>query len=255
MDDVILCFKDEAEQLYVSSARYDLLNKLHQSSNKMESALTIAENKDRIHLRNTEYQWARSLEYAGEISDAVNKFEQANTHRYDVPRLLIEHPKDLEAYISKSGDSELLKWWGQYVESQGDMGPALKYYQQANDVYSQVRVLCFLGEEAKAAEIARIGSDKAACYHMARHYETNGDMDAAVGFFIKANAYSNAVRLCKEHGLTEELWNIGMVAGKREKIECAKYLEHDQPNKAVLLYQRAGKYCLTCSAGRGGIYI
>lgn len=39
----------------------------------------------------------------------------------------------------------------------------------------------------------------------------------------------------------EELWNIGIVAGNREKLECAKYFEeHDALDKAVILYHRAG---------------
>lgn len=70
------------------------------------------------------------------------------------------------------------------------MATAYKFYEQAGDLYSQVRALCFLGDESKAAELARSGTNKAACYHMARHYETHSNIDAAVGFFIKANAYS-----------------------------------------------------------------
>lgn len=83
------------------------------------------------------------------------------------------------------------------MESLGEMAAAYKFYEQAGDLYSQVRTLCFLGEESKAAELARSGTNKAACYHMARHYETNGNIDAAVGFFIKANAYSKfSINLC-----------------------------------------------------------
>jgi intraflagellar transport protein 140 len=88
------------------------------------------------------------------------------------------------------GFRDLLKWWGQYVESQGEMQAALKIYNNAGDIYSQVRVLCFLGEESRAAELARSGRDKAAFYHMARFYETTGNFEEAVNFFTKANAYS-----------------------------------------------------------------
>lgn len=70
------------------------------------------------------------------------------------------------------------------------MATALKIYSKANEVYSQVRVLCYLGEESKAADLARQSSDKAAFYHMARHYETVGNNENAINFFVKANAYS-----------------------------------------------------------------
>lgn len=80
------------------------------------------------------------------------------------------------------------------MESQGEMQLALKIYSSANDVYSQVRVLCFLGQESRAAELARSGHDKAAFYHMARFYETLGNYEEAVNFFTKANAYSKFSR-------------------------------------------------------------
>lgn len=135
----------------------------------------------------------------------------------------------------------MLKWWGQYVESQGDMNSALKIYASADDIYSQVRVLCFLGKESMAADLARSNNDKAAYYHMARFYETIGNFEEAVNFFTKATAYCNAVRLCKENNMSEELWNLGIVVSNREKIECAKYFEEQNDlEKAVVLYHRGG---------------
>lgn len=41
--------------------------------------------------------------------------------------------------------------------------------------------------------------------------------------------------------MDDDLWNIGMVAGKREKIECAKYFEENgNLERATVLYHRAG---------------
>ncbi|XP_022916343.2 intraflagellar transport protein 140 homolog [Onthophagus taurus] len=232
---------DEAEQLYIQCERYDLLNKLLQTRNKMEEALSLAEKKDRIHLRNTQYLYGKELELKGNIKEAITHYELANTHRQDVPRMLLDDPERLKSYMMQTNDAEMLKWWGQNIESQGDMGNALKIYVKAGDVYSQVRVLCFMNEEAKAAELARRSNDKAAFYHMARHYETIGNIEEAVSFFIKANAYSNAVRLCKENNLSDELWNIGTVSTNRDKIECAKHLESiGFSEKSAILYHRAG---------------
>lgn len=47
-----------------------------------------------------------------------------------------------------------------------------------------------MGEESRAADLTRSNADKAAFYHMARHYETTNNIDEAVNFFNKANAYS-----------------------------------------------------------------
>ncbi|KAF5302514.1 hypothetical protein FQR65_LT00886 [Abscondita terminalis] len=232
---------EEAEQLYIQCERYDLLNKFYQSSNKMEKALKIAETKDRIHLKNTEHLWAKSLEENGEIREAVRRYENANTHFQEVPRMLIDQPDQLEVYMSNTTEPELLRWWGQYVESQGDMSGALKIYARAGDIYNQVRTLCFMEEESRAADLTRSNNDKAACYHMARHYETMNNIEEAVDFFKKANAYSNAVRLCKENNMTEDLWNIGLVAGRQDQLECAKYFEEiGDSEKSIIFYHRAG---------------
>ncbi|CAG9773857.1 unnamed protein product [Ceutorhynchus assimilis] len=232
---------EEAEQLYVQAERYDLLNKLLRCRNKMEEAHELAQSKDRINLRNTEYAWAKQLEKSGNFKEAAVRFEKAGTHRYDIPRMLSENPQQLVAYMSRTQDKEMLKWWGQYVESQGEMSAALKIYSTAGDVYSQVRVLCFLNEETRAAELAKASSDKAAFYHMARYYETIGQIQEAVDFYIRATAYSNAVRLAKEHNLSDELWSLGLTVSNRDKIEIAKYFE-EQNNleNAVVLYHRGG---------------
>ena len=52
----------------------------------------------------------------------------------------------------------------------------------------------------KAAEIANASGDKAACYHLARQYENIDNIPEAIHFFSKAQAYSNAIRICKEQG-------------------------------------------------------
>lgn len=41
--------------------------------------------------------------------------------------------------MQSTNDPKMLKWWGQYVESSGDMDGALAIYQKADDWYSQVK--------------------------------------------------------------------------------------------------------------------
>ena len=49
----------------------------------------------------------------------------------------------------------------------------------------------------QAAEICNETGDRASCYHLARQYE-NGDMiKEAIHFFTRAQAYGNAIRLCR----------------------------------------------------------
>ena len=56
---------EEAEALYRSCGRHDLLNELYQASGKWEKALELAESHDRIHLKATHYTYARSPEAEG----------------------------------------------------------------------------------------------------------------------------------------------------------------------------------------------
>lgn len=113
------------------------------------------------------------------------------------------------------------------MESQSDMESALKYYALAQDYFSLVRVHCFQGNIQKvkaacfhllpefsflggawtqskavqfplqAAEIANETGNGAASYHLARQYESQEDIRQAVHFYSRAQAFNNAIRLCK----------------------------------------------------------
>ena len=39
---------------------------------------------------------------------------------------------------------------------------------------------------------------RSACYHLARQYENIDNIAEAIHFFTRAQAYSNAIRICKE---------------------------------------------------------
>lgn len=45
--------------------------------------------------------------------------------------------------MQNTTDTNLLKWWAQYIESTGDMESAFKIYQKADDWFSQVHIMHF----------------------------------------------------------------------------------------------------------------
>uniref|UniRef100_A0A8D8LS96 Intraflagellar transport protein 140 homolog n=1 Tax=Cacopsylla melanoneura TaxID=428564 RepID=A0A8D8LS96_9HEMI len=232
----------EAESLYKSCGRYDLLNKLYQRRGMWEEAIEVAETNDRINLKNTYHRYGKSLELKGDIDRAIRNFEKAETHRTHVPRMLLDNPDKLEKYIAQSKDPVLLKWWAQYVESTEDMSLAMKYYEEARDYLSMVRVLCFLQDFDRAAQLANSSGDSSAAYHLARQYENNGQFEEAIHFYTVAGSCGNAIRLCKEQAMDDQLWNLALSAGPGEQIEAATYLEGIEPDKAVLLYHKAGAF-------------
>ncbi|XP_072288246.1 intraflagellar transport protein 140 homolog, partial [Pyxicephalus adspersus] len=95
---------EDAEHLYKTCKRYDLLNKLYQAWGQWQKAIEIAENHDRVHLRTTYYQYAKHLEVLGDRNASLNYYEKSDTHRFEVPRMLLDNPQDLESYINKKKD-------------------------------------------------------------------------------------------------------------------------------------------------------
>ncbi|CAM9937918.1 intraflagellar transport protein 140 homolog isoform X2 [Lampetra fluviatilis] len=239
-----LGLKDEAEQLYKSCKRYDLLNQFYQATGQWQKAVETAETNDRVHLRTTYFNKAKYLEETGDFDAAITYYEKSETHKFEVPRMLFEDQHALENYINKNKDASLLKWWAQYLESTGAMDAALKAYESAHDYLSLVRVYCFLGNTQKASEIASETGNKAASYHLARQYEAQDDFKQAINFYTRAQAFNNAIRLCKEHKLDDQLMNLALLSTPEDMMDTAQYYEENgnQMDRAVMLYHKAGHF-------------
>ncbi|XP_055684546.1 intraflagellar transport protein 140 homolog [Lutzomyia longipalpis] len=232
---------EEAEALYKKCGRYDLLNRLLQACGRFEEALQIAEQCDRVHLKNTYFKYAEWLRESGDIDGAIKFFDKSLNSTHNITQMLIDDPVALRQYMMNTTDTNLLKWWGQYIESTGDMETAFKIYQKADDWFSQVRILCFLGQLSRAETTARHSGDHAACYHLARHYENIGRPQEAIQFYTRAQTYGNAVRICRENDLREDLWTVANAARGRDKAAAASYFEEcGEFKRAVELYHRSG---------------
>lgn len=83
---------EEAESLYKKCGRYDLLNRLLQACGRFDDALKIAEQLDRVHLKNTYYKYAEHLKGEGEVQQALNYYGKANNPTHNVTQMLIEDP-------------------------------------------------------------------------------------------------------------------------------------------------------------------
>ncbi|XP_033373821.1 intraflagellar transport protein 140 homolog isoform X4 [Parus major] len=190
------------------------------------------------------YLTAGDMDEAFKSIKLIKSYEESDTHRFEVPRMLSEDLQALENYINKMKDKSLWRWWAQYLESQSDMESALKYYALAQDYFSLVRVHCFQGNIQKAAEIANETGNGAASYHLARQYESQEDIKQAVHFYSRAQAFNNAIRLCKANNLDDQLMNLALLSSPEDMIEAACYYEEkgDQMDRAVMLYHKAGHF-------------
>ncbi|KAK7111421.1 intraflagellar transport protein 140 homolog [Littorina saxatilis] len=235
---------EDGERLLKNCKRYDLLNEYYQSRGQWGKALETAEMYDRIHLRTTYYNYARHLEERGDTNGAIPNYEKSETHRFEVPRMLVDDPDQLEEYVSKSKDKTLRRWWAQFMESTGDMDGAIQYYETAQDFFSLVRVHCYCGDMEKAAKVCNDTGDKAACYYLARQYENQDQIKEAIHFFTRAQAFGSAIRLCKEHGFEDQLVNLALMGRPEDMMEAARYYEqrHETMDRAVMLYHKAGNF-------------
>lgn len=87
-----------------------------------------------------------------------------------------------------------------------------------------------MGQFSKADTIARQCGDRAV-----------GKYQEAIQFYTRAQTYSNAVRICKENDLQDELWTVANSARSRDKAIAAAYYEENGIYKnAVELYHRSG---------------
>eukprot|EP00698_Gefionella_okellyi_P002980 TRINITY_DN12813_c0_g1_i1.p1 TRINITY_DN12813_c0_g1~~TRINITY_DN12813_c0_g1_i1.p1 ORF type:complete len:1394 (-),score=371.65 TRINITY_DN12813_c0_g1_i1:33-4172(-) len=236
---------EDAEKLYTQCNRYDLLNLLQQAAGKWDRAIKTAETHDRIHLRTTHFSHAKHLESIGDVTHAIKEYELAEAHRREVPRMLFELDRtdELGKYVTASGDKELMKWWAQFMESHGSFQDALRFYQQAEDHLSVVRVLCFQGQVAQAAQLALESNSPAACYHLARQYEQNDPpmVKEAMDLYTRAGRVNHAIRLAKQCEMTHELLQLAVQAPPASQVDAAKYFQElGIYDKAVFLYHKGG---------------
>ncbi|EGI69578.1 PREDICTED: intraflagellar transport protein 140 homolog [Acromyrmex echinatior] len=231
----------DAERLFREAKRLDLLGRLYEGRNKFKEAIELASNENKIREKTSYYNYARALEQQDRVAEAIDMYTKADCHRFEVPRMLLMRPRELLTYLNNSEEPEIKNWHAQYTESTGDMETALHLYEQAKDTLSMTRLLCYFDRENEVCELVTRTNHSAAAYHLAAHYESKNNVVQAIHFYTIARAYTNAIRLCKEHDMLEELWPLTILAPRNSQIDVAKFYENnDQPDRAVLLYHKAG---------------
>lgn len=239
-----LGLRNDAARLYRECGRFDLLNELYQAAGEWYLALDTAERYDRIHLRSTHHRYALHLESLGQYDAAARHFELADTHRREVPRMLVEREEQaaLERYVMRSDDTELLKWWAGYCESLCHFDSAQTCYTKASDFYNLVRVACFENDIERAADLVDDSRSAAAAYRLARHLEGRGDINEAIQYFARSGCYNHAIRLARQYGLDTDLMQFCIKARPSLQVDCASYFERKgEYEKAVQLYQKGGE--------------
>ena len=166
---------DDAQEIYELNGRKDLVNSLYQYTGKWESSL---DSENSIGQRKEFFKYATYLSSIGDIIGSIAALEKAGNSHIQIPRMLykIQKLEQLKEYIDAKDDSNLYKWWGQYMESVGNIEESIKYYEKANDTLSLSRMYCFTGELEKAVQLVESSNNVTASYHLARYFEDNNQV-------------------------------------------------------------------------------
>ncbi|KAJ2999283.1 hypothetical protein HDV02_003216 [Globomyces sp. JEL0801] len=233
---------DEAQDIWTETKNFGGLSTFYQASGKWEKAIETAASKDRPSLPVTYFNFAKHLEEIGDITGAIAAYEKTNASKAQIPRMMLNHKKDLQAYVDVSTEQEIKKWWAENAESHGDAETALKYYEQVNDVFSIVRVHCLSGNMKQARIMADAHPEcLAAFYFIAREYDQDSKWHDAIAYYSKAKCFSNAIRIAKENKIDKELMQLALQSQPNHMEEVAVYFESlEQYDKAITLYSKSG---------------
>lgn len=184
---VNLAMIDEAENLFREAQRPDLITRLISAKDGGLSEIINGEkgNENALLIKSAQHKLAKILWANGETGSSLKLFESAGTLVPHVPRMLIAQGQAavLAQYVSTSNDSNLITWWGHYLESIGDLDGALDAYARANDFGEQTRLLCHMDRMEEAEKLCLKNSSS--MYQMARHLEMNAnDTESAVKVII-----------------------------------------------------------------------
>ncbi|XP_032520316.2 intraflagellar transport protein 140 homolog [Danaus plexippus] len=235
---------DEAEQLFREAQRPDLITRLISAKEGGLNEIINGENEGEnlLLIKSAQHKLAKIMWANGETTAALKLFESAGTLVPHVPRMLIAQGQAsvLAQYVSTSKDSNLITWWGHYLESIGDLDGALDAYERANDFGEQTRLLCHMDRIEEAEKICN--KNKASMYQMARYLEMSANQtENAVKIYIKCGAITSAIRVAAEANAWNLVWRAGSCS-PQHAVYAASILENaGQNERAIALYQKAGK--------------
>ncbi|KAF7490606.1 Intraflagellar transport protein -like protein [Sarcoptes scabiei] len=195
---------------------------------------------DKIDLKNLFYKYAKQLEMDNEIDESIHYYERSGNVS-EVLRMLFENDnliglknyclrrKSKENYESSSTDSDddldrnLISWWGQYCESQGDAETAVEMYESAGDYYNLVRILCHLGQLEQAMrsieeKTSSMKNDQTSNEHsslisailfLGKHLESI-DSIKSIEYYLRCSAIRHALQICITHEHYDRLVEIAV---------------------------------------------
>ncbi len=209
---VSLGLDSEAEVLYRSVGRLDLVVELLQAQGRFDHAIQFCEKNARVQVGPAHHALGRYLELMGHRDGAATEYERADSARAELPRMLAESAQAaLIRVLDQSADPALAEWMGLYLQSKKAMREAVMCFTKANLPHRLVDAYIRMGQIERAEAICKQSNDPSACLSLARQFEATqgaGMIEKAVDYYVRARRFGQGIRLCREYNLPQMMQKV-----------------------------------------------
>jgi len=192
--------------------------------------------------------WAQYCESKGQYDQALRLYVRADDYLAQVRVLCFLNDFDRALDVCHdTNDPAALYHLARQLEAQGQVREAVQLYSQAGGSNHAIRLARETGEMSQQVlGLAMHSTQPKLMVDSARHFEENGEYDQAVQLYAKAGEIQRALDLCFKAQLFSALRDlVEMIDADSVSPEMmarcgAFFMEHQQHDKAVHLYIKAG---------------
>ena len=239
---------NESHDRLMDASLYHLCTEFLQAAGKWNDAVRVAEEKDRIHMQNIQFLFARHFEEVGRVDDAIKLYKLNYSSQHEVFRLLLHNFKlsaDVEKIIPQNLASARL--WAHYFASNGCIDEAYKWFEKYADIGGMVDIVCKKGEPMLAVQKVQDyeGNRNPGSFKIARCFEVDVlNFSASCSHYENAAAMRNALQIAMVHDLYNHVERLGLSStNTTHSLIAARYLEKREVyDGAVSIYLRAREY-------------
>ena len=251
--------RDNAKRIAEQADRTDLIIEMLLASDNYKEAINLARRKDRFRVPALLYQYGRSQEVRGNLSEAIKLWEEANVLGKELPRAALQADKISLIFkaIEERNPSEVPKdlylWVGRFFEAHNVDETALSMYLKSNEL-EYIRLLCVLGKWDDAENFAKQKKRPSLVCSFARLLikrieSMSGETEEAkkmkkrvIDLFLRAKQFAQAMDYAISQNMEEEILTLSYSAPQTLVVKAARFFEEQKLDKqAILMYARAGR--------------
>ncbi|KAL0237242.1 hypothetical protein PCE1_000639 [Barthelona sp. PCE] len=178
---VTLGFYDDALDIFKSVSAIDFYVLLLMMLNRFDEAIKFCKKNDRILLKSVLFRYSKLLFKQKRVEEAFKMLLESGFVELILPDIYASGDEELLnrvcEVLGKTTNVEVIIWLGMLKETIGDLSAALSYYERANDIEKQVRVLCRTKNFGLVEKILKDSGDRKGYYAYGKFLITYGESD------------------------------------------------------------------------------